>query len=133
MHPNMIHKFIFGLKGSSLPRAVIPIASVICNLWTTHMFHRDMCDNVMHGEERARAGSAFQRLWIDPHTSDFFHEIGRSSHVAEGLSMKVVEVRRIWWGVSPGGWRREEWVRRSGVGICTIVCRRLYSSIQEIR
>lgn len=87
MHPNMINKFIFRLKRTSIPRTVLPKACMRCTLRSTDMFNSQMCHNLVHTCEMFTANLPLCRrlIRIDPQTLHLLFD--RLSHVSEEGAM----------------------------------------------
>ena len=51
VNPNVVHQFVLGLEGASLPGAVFPVAGMVGDLWSTHVFQGNVGHNFVQGTE----------------------------------------------------------------------------------
>merc|ERR1740129_2663795 len=51
MNSHMVDEFILGFEPFLLPLTVVPVTSVICDFRSSHMFHRQVVDNIVEGVE----------------------------------------------------------------------------------
>lgn len=53
---DVVDQLVLGLEGATVPLAVLPVASMVHLLGASHVLHRDVSDDLVHGVERLAAG-----------------------------------------------------------------------------
>ena len=68
MDSNMIDQLVLGFESFAFAWTLLPVAGMVCVLWTSDMVDCQMVDDVRHGVEHFVAN--FPCFWILPHTDN---------------------------------------------------------------
>ncbi len=87
--PDVVDQLVLCLEGTSLSRAVLPVASVVGDLRATNMFHSDVGDDFMKGAEDFVARLLHQRIvGINPEAGHFL--LDGVAHISKKRTRRVM-------------------------------------------